>query len=135
MTTIDSAFRSLSLDLMTGAVSHGNPATRSRLAEAYWDLQYFYKYGVPDIRDYMKLIEPPFPSQPQPDPSPIDAIARLEGLVFDLSKIALGDPHPEPNITSVLGDRAARLSGAKFLSARLTKALKALNKEIEQLQK
>ncbi len=135
MANIDSTFRSLSLDLMGGAVSHRDLATRNRLAEAFWDLQYFYKYGVPDIRDYMRLIEPPFPSQPRPDPSPIDSITRLEGLVFDLAKVALGDPHPEPNITSVLGDKAARLNGAKFLSARLTKALKALNKEIEQLQK
>jgi hypothetical protein len=127
------AFRQLTLDLLVGAIRHPNATIRRQLAEAFWDLQYLYKFGIP------KLPPPegigPYPPRPQPDPSPLDRIRVHEELLLGLVDVFDGDPNPEPNLQGILRDKGIRLAAAKALSQRLTGALQGLNKEIARLER
>jgi hypothetical protein len=131
---LDQVIRSLALDLIAGAVRHPDPAIRARLAEAFWDLQYLYRFGIPKISG-IELLPRTFPPEPGPDPFPINRLKLHEDLIFDLARAVLNDPDPEPNITSVVGSKVARLAGARSLSKRLAAAQKLLAKEIERLEK
>ena len=69
------------------------------LRDAYWDLMYIYKFGLPEIP--VPEIKGPFPPEPQPDPSPID-LSGLNTLTQhdpEPQPAVFGDPDPQPNIS------------------------------------
>ena len=86
------------------------------------------------VREFKRLVGPvalvPIPKPwPGPDPAPlVDANFLRDG---DLIRIAMGDPHPQPNIISV----AEQLKAATELRSAMEKATSALDGEIKRLQK
>ncbi|MCL4299118.1 MAG: hypothetical protein KJ077_25505 [Anaerolineae bacterium] len=107
----------------------------SRILEARWDLEYWRKFGLPDIADL--LDEPPpgwDPNRPWPDPSPEDRIRVHDEILVGLLEIVAGDPHPQPNVLKLLRNREIRLAAAKKFSQRLQTALVQVNEEIARLE-
>ncbi|MDR4516319.1 MAG: hypothetical protein MRK00_02850 [Nitrosomonas sp.] len=75
--------------------------TDTSLRDAYWDLMYIYKFGLPEIP--VPEIKGPFPPEPQPDPSPIELSVPNSLLKHDPDPqpAVFGDPDPQPNISLV----------------------------------
>jgi len=96
---------------------------------------YEYLWLAPRIARELKslghLAIVPIPKPwPGPDPSPeLDAGFLREGAI--VRDVLFRDPSPQPNILS----RADRLKAATSLRSGLSAALKALDAEIENLQK
>lgn len=130
---LETLIKGVALDLIAGVLRHPDPSARRKFAEAYWDLQYLYRFGIPKISGIDELPRP-FPPEPRPHPSPIDRTKIHEEVLFGLAKALLMDPEPEPNISSVFGDKAVKLAAAKNLSQRLLAAEKLLTKEIARLE-
>ncbi len=98
----------------------------------FWDLQYLYKFGLPEI------VPPEIPvdfNDPQPDPSPIERLQVNESILSQLIDVVAGDPSPQPSLQSVLKDTNIRLSSAKKFAENLNNSLKMVNLEIEELEK
>ena len=98
----------------------------------FWDLQYIYKFGLPE------MIPPTIPvdfNVPKPDPSPIEMIQVNQYILSQLVDVVAGDPSPQPSLQSILKDTNVRLSSAKSFAKKLNKALKTVKLEIEELEK
>ncbi|NER51292.1 MAG: hypothetical protein F6J92_32415 [Symploca sp. SIO1A3] len=136
---LDNIVKQTALALLVRAVRDPDPKVREELIRLFWDLQYIYRFGIPEIPNLIRNLDPtPTPTiplpQPQPDPSPIDRLMIHEEILFGLIDIFKGDPSPDPNIAGVLRNTEIRLKAAKDLSQRLNTAMVGLNKEIESLQ-
>lgn len=106
-----------------------------RMMEVHWIGEYIRKFGLPDITDL--LDEPPpgwDPNRPWPDPSPEDRIRVHDEILVGLLEIVAGDPHPQPNVLSILRNREIRLAAAKKFSQRLQTAIVQVNEEIARLE-
>lgn len=128
-------FRQITLDLLGGALSHPSAAARRQFAEAFWDLQYLYKFGIPKLPPPEPGIIGPYPPRPQPDPSPFDRLHLHEQILLGLVDVLDGDPDPQPNLQNVLRDKGIRLAAARALSQRLTTAVQGLSKELARLER
>lgn len=121
----------LTRQVALGLLVRGVTERDEELIRLFWDLQYLYKFGLPEI----------VPSEipvdfniPQPDPSPIDRIQVNETILSQLVDVVAGDPSPQPSIQSILKDTNIRLSSAKNFAQNLNSALKMVNSEIQELE-
>jgi len=120
--------RGASLGLLVRAVTERD----EELIRLFWDLQYFYKYGL------SKTVPPEIPvdfDHPEPDPSPVDRLQVNEFILSQFVDVIAGDPSPQPNLQSILKDTNIRLSSARKFAQGLNSALKMVNHEIEVLEK
>jgi hypothetical protein len=104
------------------------------ICEAYWDLMYVYKFGLPQIPLPAELDILRWWNKPRPDPPPID-YPGIEVLFLDVVGVALGDPNPQPNVLrEIYGNTAVRLDSVKRLSVFYENTLTQLNLERERLE-
>lgn len=98
-------------------------------AAAYWDLMYLSKFGLP------KIDGPHLPSPLDPVKSTLaDEVALHRDILFSLVDALAGDPTPQPNLQSLLADKAARLAGAKRAIERFEGAIKSIKYELAELE-
>jgi len=133
--------RHVAIQLLASGLQEGNPRRRASILEAYWDLMYLYRFGLPVPVTVPEIHFPPIPG---PDPLPISIARDHSLLLFELVNLVVGDPEPEPvlvgdpepqpNLKTFLG-REARLAAVKALHERLTRAVKLADVEITRLTK
>ena len=116
-------------------VPPGNPSTLPQwlkdLLEAYWDIVYWYRFGLPKIPI-------PDPEGPLPGPSPVSGSGNFvrDFLLLDILEHAMGDPHPQPNSwIQTLGNKQIRITAAVNLRDQLKAAIPQLEAEVERLER
>jgi hypothetical protein len=99
----------------------------------YWDLAYFYKFGLPKIPGLEELDIFRWWNRPQPDPPPFWYIGHE--LLPDILDTALGDPHPQPNIfRKIFGNTELRIDSIKRTIEHFDSAKVQLQAELERLE-
>jgi len=105
---------------------------RNDVIEAYWDLVYLYKFGLPEIKVDLVI---PWPPQPQPDPSPLYGSLVRDSLLLDMLDLAMGDPNPQPDsFIKLLGNNQIRLTAVKKLIDHYRKVIPQITAEIQRLE-
>ena len=134
---IEQIIRRYILDLLSFGAQTGSQGIRREIVESFWDLQYLYRFGIPEIPSPLP------PKGPETDPNPADQIYLRDDLIFELTNAMLdvgnvrprrGDPSPQPSLISKLGQTEFRIAGAKKLAERLSKAQALLSEEIIRLE-
>jgi hypothetical protein len=112
------------------------PPSLKALAEAYWDILYIYRFGLPKIPVGELEGPSPFQSQPQTEPSPMSGSFVRDFMLLDVLEHAMGDPHPQPDsFITLLGNKQMRITSARNLRDHLKKAIPQLEAEVKRLEK
>jgi hypothetical protein len=105
---------------------------RNHFIEAYWDLVYIYRFGLPDLKVELQI---PWPPQPQPDPSPEYWNFGHDILLLDILDLVMGDPNPQPSSwIKLLGSSQFRIAAATNLLNHFKLAIPQLEAEIQRLE-
>jgi hypothetical protein len=98
----------------------------------FWDVQYIYLYGLPEIPP--AAVPAPFPPEPQRDPASLaQRVQVLETIVFDLVGGRAADPTPQPSRQSVFPDTKLQLEAVERLTKRFESGLQQLGQEHDRL--
>jgi hypothetical protein len=127
--------RLVSLQLLVKCAREWEPGQPAPdCARWYWDLAYWYKFGVPKIPN-KELPQIFWPPRPLPDPPPFWNLG-MELLLPELMDMLLDDPNPEPSIflTQIWGDTQTRIASAKRTIELFEKAIPQLHQEIARLE-
>lgn len=124
---MDTSLKRLLLELARRAASEKNATKRLAITQAYWELRYLYEFGLfPPDADASDI---QLPERTWPDPSPETSI----GILFDMLDALSGNPNPEPAISSVLKNKAARLAAAKAVAKRMRAAHAVVSAEVARV--
>jgi hypothetical protein len=100
------------------------------LMRIYWDLVYWYKFGIPKFPETQIQL----PRFNEMGPLTTDTLELHQELLFYLLDAYAGDPSPQPSLQSLLLDRSTRLAAAREVALLFERGHQSMKEEITRLE-